>query len=97
MFSRSLTLETSYFALYFLSLYLFWWCLYTLVDAFMDFVGFFVAVVGMFEQTGTGQTATHTYSHQYAPATHNYGGYAINPEYVVNNAVPTQEVRCSSV
>jgi hypothetical protein len=45
---------------------------------------------------GTGQTATHTYSHQYAPATHNYGGYAINQEYVVNSAVPAQEANSYS-
>jgi hypothetical protein len=51
----------------------------------------------MLELTGTGQTATHTYGHQYAPATHTYGGFAINQEYVVNTAVPVQEVRCSQV
>ncbi|KAG0587705.1 hypothetical protein KC19_2G185300 [Ceratodon purpureus] len=41
--------------------------------------------------TGTGQTGTHAYGHQYAP-THSYGGFAINQEYAVNTAVPVQEM-----
>lgn len=75
-----------------------WCCSCAVVDALIKVIGlFFFPVVGMLEQTGTGQTAPHAYSHQYAPAAHNYGGYAINQEYGVNTAVPVQEVRCTLV
>jgi len=96
MFSRSFALQINCFASHLLSSYPIWW-LRTVLDALIKFIGLFFSVVGMLEQAGTGQTATHAYSHQYAPTTHNYGGYAINQEYVVNTAVPVQEVRFSPV
>lgn len=43
------------------------------------------------DRTGTGQTVAHTYSQQYAPASHNYAGYTVNQEYMVNTSVPVQE------
>lgn len=49
------------------------------------------------DRAGTGQTATHAYSRQYAPTTLNYAGYSVNQEYMVNTGVPVQEVRCSQV